>query len=663
MNNDQRSWTERRIPFLLISIFIFSLTLRLASAHWDSLWTDEAMAIDFARASWDGLYQRLLYDASPPGSYLFFKAWLSIFENPIFVRYLSALAGSLTVFAVFLLGRRLFNEKIGLLAAALLAVNPYHFYYSQEIRYQALLTFFLVLQMWAFVRLVDREDLGSTYLYALFTSVSAWIQYFFIFVVAAQICWIVCFKRKKFGLLLKSAYALSISATVFLPLTFILWTQLSAGKPDRTILPFGQTVLQSLLFSVLGGSEFSLPSLPILGGMNADGGGITYLVAGVIIGLPFVLFALVGTLTEMKSSKRPLAGTFLAFGSLLLFLVFAQYLPVFRPKYILPLLPVFLCLCSAGVLSEKIPFSGLRTGFGVPILLGIFMIGLINQHTDPLCRREQWQKTNRQIRHLEKKGDAVLLPNRYQSLGFKFSYDGNLPVYSYANDAPALQIVNEQLLDKRITRLQKSYSRFWVVGHKQNLYDPNGLMENYALKNWVQLKRFVPKYINHEISLVLYAKDEAQARDSYLGSVDFTTDRLLPMQLLGGFLEGTPEGYRWMGKRACVTLANKEYADRVYACLYVHRPFFEHNPKVQLLVNNFPVASETILKSDLHCLEGIVPDMMRNEKMLEVTIQFDSAFLPSLVMGGEERMEKTALVQKIGLTNSSNMLGERCVSQ
>lgn len=661
MNNERATWSEQRTPFALILLFVFSASIRLASAHWDPLWTDEAVTIDFARASQDGLLLRLLYDASPPGSYMFFKFWLEIFEHPVFVRYLSALAGALTVLGTFYLGRRLFNEKIALFSAALLAINPYHFYYSQEIRYPALLTLFVVLQIWAFIRLIDREDWSSGIIYALLTALCLWIQYFVIFIIFAQVFWLILFKRKAKRLLLQVTSTLLVSGLLFLPIASILWLQLIAGKSDRLFVSFGESLLLSLLFPVLGGSEFGLPSLPFFGGIGPKKGGLLYLITGLTICLPFFVFAIFGVLVETKSGKKRLLGTFLAFCPLVLFLIFSQFIPIFRPKYILPLAPMFLCLVAAGVMSGNISFVLFRKVIGFPLLIIFFTWGLYNQHYDPLCRRELWNVAEKRIRMMEKKGDAVLIPNRYHSLGFDFAYGGNLPVYSFAGDAPTVLPFSGQLMQNRMVRLERKYNRFWIIGHKEKMFDPHGSLEKYARKNWILLKDFKPEHINHDIPVRLFATNKKVASDSYLSNIDFSNEKFISAQLNKGFFEKIPEGYRWMDKVAGVTVRNEGCLDMAYACIYLHRPFFkEYDPTVRLLVNGFSVASRKIRKSNMHCLEGIIPENMKNKSMVDLEIDFDRAFQPYQIYGGNDRREKSALVQKIGLTYSSQMLEKRC---
>jgi 4-amino-4-deoxy-L-arabinose transferase-like glycosyltransferase len=73
------------------------------------------------------------------------------------VRAAAALAGVLTVLAAFILGRRLFSARVGLVAAALLAVSPWHLQFSRIAFRGILLPLLLTLAALAFIRAVEKK--------------------------------------------------------------------------------------------------------------------------------------------------------------------------------------------------------------------------------------------------------------------------------------------------------------------------------------------------------------------------------------------------------------------------------------------------------------------------------------------------------------------------
>jgi 4-amino-4-deoxy-L-arabinose transferase-like glycosyltransferase len=111
--------------FLLRIIFIFLFGIAAPPVSWGD---------DF---SYDNIAHRLVTNHSyentwfPPGYPLFLALIYSIFDrNFIVVRIIQAFLGVVTCFITYLLGKKTFNENIGLLAAFLLSCYPGHLYMS-----------------------------------------------------------------------------------------------------------------------------------------------------------------------------------------------------------------------------------------------------------------------------------------------------------------------------------------------------------------------------------------------------------------------------------------------------------------------------------------------------------------------------------------------------
>src|SRR5215203_4282577 len=74
-------------------------------------------------------------DPHPPGYYLFIHYWMQLAGDAEWaLRFPSAVAGVLSVLVTFLLGRRLYSAREGLIAALLMTVLWAPIYYSQEAR-------------------------------------------------------------------------------------------------------------------------------------------------------------------------------------------------------------------------------------------------------------------------------------------------------------------------------------------------------------------------------------------------------------------------------------------------------------------------------------------------------------------------------------------------
>jgi 4-amino-4-deoxy-L-arabinose transferase-like glycosyltransferase len=95
-------------------------------------------------------------ESAPPLYYALAWAWTQLTGTGEFgLRSLSALAGVATVPVAYLLGAELRGRRAGLVAAALVAVNPMLLWYSQEARDYALFSFLTALAALYFVRALD----------------------------------------------------------------------------------------------------------------------------------------------------------------------------------------------------------------------------------------------------------------------------------------------------------------------------------------------------------------------------------------------------------------------------------------------------------------------------------------------------------------------------
>lgn len=109
-----------------------ALLLRLAGISRESLWLDEGYTLLFSSYSIPRLLLIGGAHEHPPLYYLLVHAALSLTHSYLAPRLLSALAGTAAVPVLYVLGRRLYGTAAGLIAAALLALSPFHLWYSQD---------------------------------------------------------------------------------------------------------------------------------------------------------------------------------------------------------------------------------------------------------------------------------------------------------------------------------------------------------------------------------------------------------------------------------------------------------------------------------------------------------------------------------------------------
>ena len=155
-------WLQRATPFVLLAITALGGFLRLYQIGSKGLWLDEAFSVWLG---WQPVGQMLSWliriDQHPPLYYLLLHVWMHLGDDAATVRALSALCGTLTIPVIYLLGRRLADEKVGLLAALILAVSPFHVRFAQETRMYTLLALNASLALYALARLVSGYNVSG----------------------------------------------------------------------------------------------------------------------------------------------------------------------------------------------------------------------------------------------------------------------------------------------------------------------------------------------------------------------------------------------------------------------------------------------------------------------------------------------------------------------
>jgi len=130
-------------------ITLLGVGLRLYRLGDPSFWFDECFTYTVTLAPLcDSLAALLVAGIYSPFYFLLLRLPVALVGSSEYAfRFLSAAFGILTVPLLYRLGRRLLGKQGGLLAALLLAVCPFHVWYSQDARMYALLSFFCLAAM------------------------------------------------------------------------------------------------------------------------------------------------------------------------------------------------------------------------------------------------------------------------------------------------------------------------------------------------------------------------------------------------------------------------------------------------------------------------------------------------------------------------------------
>lgn len=173
---------------LLITFFL-GMGLRLYQLDADSLWLDEIVTATKAQLPLLSIPQTVAQtDTFPPLLYMLTHLFMRFSGGSDFVvRMPAALLGSLSILLIYKVGSTLWTRMEGLVAAFLLAVNPWHIRYSQEARWYAMMVFLSLLSLIFLLKALQGNSRGHWVAFALVTSLALYNHYFAFLILPAQV--------------------------------------------------------------------------------------------------------------------------------------------------------------------------------------------------------------------------------------------------------------------------------------------------------------------------------------------------------------------------------------------------------------------------------------------------------------------------------------------
>ncbi len=163
-------------------------TIGVQSYHHDEIVTASRVLRD---GFWHAMDAVSFSESAPPLYYALAWLWTQVTgTGEAGLRTVSAVAGVATVPVAYLLGAELRGRRAGLIAAALVAVNPMLLWYSQEGRAYALFVLLTAISLLYFVRVLDRGGRRDSVAWGIASALALATHYFAVFPIAAEALWL-----------------------------------------------------------------------------------------------------------------------------------------------------------------------------------------------------------------------------------------------------------------------------------------------------------------------------------------------------------------------------------------------------------------------------------------------------------------------------------------
>lgn len=387
-------------------ILLAGFGLRMWHLGETSLWADEVYSDLWMKASFDDFMHMLQEDGvHVPLHYLLMR--LFPVGSVMMLRFPSALEGLLGIAVMIGLVQRVYgNQRLALVAGALLAFNPYHIWYSRMARTYALLFVFAALASLFFLQLVQGERSRKTWFAFTLSSAAAYMTHYFavLLPVAQYILFAFVLKRKR------RVFRQWLIAQVIAGLPFVLW-----------IVSLAQQESLAVYISWIPRPGIGDVFLTVWN-MTVDYEGVTrwYAVAGLIaVGVGLVP-GLAGALREHQKNLVSFYWLWLMIIPVGLVFVFSVFVrPLYVDRYFMILLPALLLLVLTG--WQRLPHQLGQLAAVIVVLAGAAAVWTaFDQGT---FEREAWRDMADTIRQEHQPGDGVLMDTQISLAAFLLYYD------------------------------------------------------------------------------------------------------------------------------------------------------------------------------------------------------------------------------------------------
>lgn len=455
---------------LLILILIIGAILRFYRIDFQSVWLDEIHALNEANPnlSISELYNLLLIAEPHPPLYFILAHYLFIiFGYTTYVlRFFSATVGVLGIISVYSLGKEMVNKKVGLIAAVLLTINPFHINYSQEGRMYALLFLTTAVSFIYLIKFIKKPNFKSAILYSVFSTIMIYCHFFALFTLFSQYLILLYFL----------IFPIVITRTQFLRYCIV--------SAVITIILYIPTYHLFMKTSEMKSIWIQMPSSDAFTQIFKDFFGQSEMVLFLII--PVLLFLLLKLFNQEESklvNLNPNDGNLLfSFLILLIWIFTTLFLPLVRTyislpmlinRYFINVLPAILLLIAMGVYCIK---SRLLQYFILSIIF-IFSLNdiVIVKKYYKNVSKSQFREVSQFIIENNSQNDPVV-----SSLGWYFPF--------FLNNEKVKNVIIEKSLNDYINEMAQDSTKrkpFWYVDAHNRPYNVSETAKRYLDNNFI----------------------------------------------------------------------------------------------------------------------------------------------------------------------------------
>ncbi len=457
----------------IMSICLIGFVLRIKGLNYQSLWLDELHTMNEASpsASWGELFSYLkTSEHHPPLFFIAEKIFFSIFGHTAFVaRLVPAIAGTISIWAIYRLGKELLNKSLGLICAVITCVNFFHLYYSQEARPYSFAFLFAALSFTWLIKLLRTPVKKNAIWYSVFTLFLLYTHYYSLFVIAAQAVLALLFILQEKGFERIKLIRYGILSAMIIVMGYIPWLsflQATVAVKSFWITGISPAFIQNFFYDYFGNADILNPLL---------------------LFLLFTFFVKVAIHAELTGIKKIKDNPLLLGFTIILFWIFFVFLipyvrsllvvPMLFPRYTIVVLPAIILTLAYSIELFKIPLLKYSL-LGFFVLLSVIHLFFVKKYYTAISKT-QFREMTRYVVQENTSNFPIINENTAWQQGYYLQ--------QFGSEAEIFSGKKEDLVDSILHKTSAKYNLcgFWIIGaHGDQMPDTNafkGLDTAYSL--------------------------------------------------------------------------------------------------------------------------------------------------------------------------------------
>lgn len=411
-------------------------------------------------------------DPQPPLAYGIYRLWaLLVGDQAELARFLPTLLNTLGIPALYALGKRLGGWRMGLVAALLWTLHPFHIWHAQDARNYAIWGAMSAITLWLALRAIEERRPIDWLLYVVSAALTAYLYYlelFVIFVVNLYVL-IVYWRDRRFLI----RWLLSQVAIALLLAPWFLQDRLLRGSG------YGGTTggfdVQQLW------SRF----LPVLNfGQTLDATVFAWL-------WPLLLIALAVAAALLWRFRWQIAlfPTLLGVIPPLLLGIVSTRLNVFTPRYVLGAAPAYTLLVAGLFIPGVVRSTAVRRSLQAVLLafwIGVSGYALYNHYFVPdYTKSPDWPALLRYLEQQVTEGDIIVQAAADEAFNFYFD---DYAIHADRKQLPANPNQSVEEITELLSADAITHTSFWRVAQTFPDWPNAGVVENWLDENLQQVR-------------------------------------------------------------------------------------------------------------------------------------------------------------------------------